>query len=58
MLSAAMMLRYLGEVDAGNRFEAAIDRVLEEGKTVTRDLGGNAGTLDFAKAVAEKMKQE
>jgi isocitrate dehydrogenase (NAD+) len=57
MFSSAMMLRYIGEVDAGNRFEAAIDRVLEEGKTITRDLGGNAGTLDFAKAVAEKMKR-
>ncbi|TDA38802.1 MAG: NAD-dependent isocitrate dehydrogenase [Candidatus Methanomethylicota archaeon] len=55
MLSAAMMLRYLGEVDAGNRFEAAIDAVLEEGKSVTRDLGGSAGTMDFAKAVADKL---
>jgi len=56
MLSAAMMLRYVGEIDAGNRFESAIDAVLEEGKTVTRDLGGNAGTLDFARAVSEKLK--
>jgi len=55
MLSAAMMLRYLGEVDAGNRFEAAIDAVLEEGRSVTRDLGGSAGTMDFAKAVADKL---
>ena len=55
MFSAAMMLRHLGEVDAGNRLESAIDSVLGEGKTVTRDLGGNAGTMDFAKAVAEKI---
>lgn len=56
MLSAAMMLRYLGEVDAAARFESAIDHVLEGGKTVTRDLGGNAGTMDFAKAVADALK--
>jgi isocitrate dehydrogenase (NAD+) len=56
MLSAAMMLRHLGEIDAANRFESAIDRVLDEGKTVTRDLGGNAGTMDFATAVANTMK--
>lgn len=57
MLSAAMMLRYLGEVDAGNRFEEAIDAVMGEGKIVTKDLGGSAGTMDFAKAVAEKLSQ-
>ena len=56
MLSGAMMLRYLGEVAAGNKFEAAIDSVLDEGKTVTRDFGGNAGTMDFAKAVSEKLQ--
>jgi len=55
MLSAAMMLKHLGEIEAGARFEAAIDGVLAEGKAVTRDLGGNAGTMDFAKAVAEKL---
>jgi isocitrate dehydrogenase (NAD+) len=55
MLSGAMMLRYLGEVGAGDRLEAAIDAVLGEAKTVTRDLGGNAGTMDFAKAVSEKL---
>ncbi len=56
MLSAAMMLRYLGEIGAAARFESAIDRVLDEGKTVTRDLGGSAGTMDFARAVAGAMK--
>lgn len=55
MLSASMMLKYLGEVDAGSRFESAIDAVLAEGTTVTRDLGGKAGTMDFAKVVAEKL---
>lgn len=55
MLSAAMMLKYLGEIDAGARFEAAIDEVLAEGKEVTRDLGGSAGTMGFATAVAKKL---
>ena len=57
MLSASMMLKYLGELDAGMRFENAIDSVLAERKTITRDLGGNAGTMDFAKAIAEKLLQ-
>lgn len=57
MFSAAMMLRHIGELEAGNRFEAAIDQVLGEGRVVTRDLGGNAGTLDFARAVAERLRK-
>jgi isocitrate dehydrogenase (NAD+) len=57
MLSASMMLKYLGELDASMRFENAIDSVLTERKTITRDLGGNAGTMDFAKAIAEKLLQ-
>ncbi len=57
MLSAAMMLKHLGEVDAGTRLEVAIDAVIAEGRAVTRDLGGNAGTMDFARAVADKLSQ-
>ena len=30
--------------------------VLAEGKTLTRDLGGSAGTSDFADAIIAKMK--
>jgi isocitrate dehydrogenase (NAD+) len=58
MLSAAMMLKYLGELSAGSRLEVAIDAVIGEGRTVTRDLGGNAGTMDFARAVADKLFQK
>jgi len=58
MLSAAMMLKHLGEVEAGTRLEAAIDTVFAEGRVVTRDLGGNAGTMDFAGAVADKLSQK
>ena len=57
MLSASMMLKHLGDVDAGTKFENAIDAVLEEGRTITRDFGGTAGTMDFAKAVAEKLSK-
>ena len=44
MLSAIMMLRYLGENDAADKFDAAILKVLSEGKTLTGDLGGSATT--------------
>jgi isocitrate dehydrogenase (NAD+) len=53
ILSAAMMLRHLAETDAADRVEGAVTRVLEDGRTRTPDLGGSAGTMDVARAVAE-----
>ena len=52
ILTAAMMLRHLAETDAADRVEAAVSRLLEEGRTLTPDLGGFAGTMDVAGAVA------
>ena len=37
-LSAAMMLRHIGETDAGDRLEAAVAAVLAEGSHLTDDL--------------------
>ena len=49
--SAVLMLEHLGELSASERLASAIDKVLSEGKVRTRDLGGNARTTEFAKAV-------
>ena len=38
MLTSAMMLKYLGEKEAGERIESAIASILAEGKYVTADL--------------------
>ena len=54
--SAKMMLDYLGETKAANALEAAFLRVLKEQKSVTRDLGGTAGTKDFTAAVIAALK--
>jgi isocitrate dehydrogenase (NAD+) len=55
ILSGALMLRHLGETDAAERVEAAVRWVIGEGKTVPRDLGGEAGTKAFAAAVADRV---
>src|SRR6188472_4390346 len=47
ILSGALMLRHLGEVEAGERVEWAIREVIAAGTTVTYDLGGAAGTREF-----------
>ena len=54
-MSAIMMLRHLGEMDAGARIEKALLEVFAEGKSLTKDLGGNAKTNEFARAIVEKM---
>jgi isocitrate dehydrogenase (NAD+) len=56
ILSAVLMLRYMGESQAADRIEAALTAVLAEKRTVTRDLGGSAGTRAFAQAIVEKLK--
>jgi isocitrate dehydrogenase (NAD+) len=55
ILSGALMLRHLGYVEAGERVEAAVRAVIAEGRTTTHDLGGNAGTSQFADAVIERI---
>lgn len=55
MLSAIMMLRYLGENEAANKFDAAILKVLNEGKTLTSDLGGSATTMEVAQAIKDAL---
>lgn len=50
ILSAAMMLRYLGEGEAAARLEAALERAIEAGKT-TPDLGGELSTMEMAEEV-------
>ena len=55
LLSALMMLRHIGETAAADRIEAALTKVLEEKKQVTRDLGGSAGTKAFTEAIIGKL---
>ncbi len=55
ILSGALMLRHIGYVEAGERVEAAVRAVVAEGRTTTADLGGTAGTSQFADAVIEQM---
>lgn len=55
ILSASMMLEWLKELDAAKMVEDAVIRVLENGKVKTPDLGGENKTIEFAKAIAEKI---
>jgi len=55
LLSGAMMLEHLGETKAATRVREAVNSVLAEGRHVTRDLGGTAGTTEIAEAIAARV---
>ena len=55
LLSACMMLNYLEEYEAEESLNDAILAVLEEGKTLTPDLGGNATTTEVAEAIINAL---
>jgi isocitrate dehydrogenase (NAD+) len=55
ILSGALMLRHLGYPDTAERLEEALRAVVAEGRSVTYDLGGNAGTSQFADAIIERL---
>jgi isocitrate dehydrogenase (NAD+) len=49
--SGLLMLRHLGERDAAQTIETAMLKVFTEGNVRTRDIGGHAGTMEFAEAI-------
>lgn len=63
ILSAVMMLRHLGEMDAAVRLEKAVAEVIREGRDVTYDLKadrndpGAVGTQEMAEAICRKLGQ-
>jgi 3-isopropylmalate dehydrogenase len=54
MLTAAMMLEYLGLNDAAQAVENAVVACVNQGQT-TRDVGGSLGTREVADAVLKKI---
>jgi isocitrate dehydrogenase (NAD+) len=51
-----LMLRHLGEHDAANRIRHALEKVYRTRDKLTRDVGGKAGTSEFADSVIEVME--
>ncbi len=63
ILSAVLMLRYLGEVDSADRLERAVAAVIAEGREVTYDLKPRrddptaVGTQEMADAICRKLRR-
>ena len=55
ILSAKMMLDWLGETGKGAAIEKAVAEVIKEGKVRTYDMGGSNTTLELGEAIAKKL---
>jgi len=53
--SAVLMLRHMNEGSIADRIMNALGTVLSDGRVRTRDLGGTAGTMEFAEAVCQRL---
>jgi isocitrate dehydrogenase (NAD+) len=56
LLSSIMMLDHLGERSAARRIENALEKVHREGKHITQDVGGKAGTEEFTETVIASLR--
>jgi len=55
ILTSVLMLKHLGEREAADKVFNATADVIAEGKNVTYDLGGTAGTSQMADAIIDKI---
>ncbi len=55
ILSAKMMLDWLGETEKAAILDRAVAAVISEGKVRTYDMGGKNTTIEMARAIAEKL---
>ena len=53
--SALLMLRHLGQGEAALKIRNALERVYRDRDKLTKDVGGKAGTSDFADSVIAAM---
>ena len=51
-----LMLRHLGEFDAALKIRNALEKVYRTREKLTRDVGGQAGTSEFADSIIEAME--
>ncbi|HKQ05010.1 MAG TPA: isocitrate dehydrogenase (NAD(+)) [Blastocatellia bacterium] len=53
--TAVLMLKHIGEREAADRIQQALVKILAEGQFLTRDLGGNATTIEFTDAIIHAL---
>ncbi|MEY2414087.1 MAG: isocitrate dehydrogenase [Acidobacteriaceae bacterium] len=56
--SSLLMLEHLGEYDAATKLTHALEYVYRSREKLTRDVGGQAGTSEFADSIIEAMQSD
>jgi len=56
ILSAELLLRHIGELAPADRLRRGVEELLEGGRHLTRDLGGQAGTSEMTEALLEILE--
>jgi isocitrate dehydrogenase (NAD+) len=56
ILSACLLLEHVDQHETAARIRTALDRVVREGKSCTRDMGGTASTREFATAIVRALE--
>ena len=52
------MLRHLGEYEAADKIRDGLEKVYRTKDKLTRDVGGKAGTSEFADSIIEFMESD
>jgi isocitrate dehydrogenase (NAD+) len=55
ILAACMMLDHIGQHECAAHVRRGLEETIQAGDRLTRDLGGSAGTMEFAGAVAARL---
>ena len=58
ILAGAWMVEYLGEPHIKDAIFSATELVINEGKTITFDIGGNSSTSQMADAITVLAKEK
>ncbi|MEN3331567.1 MAG: isocitrate dehydrogenase [Blastocatellia bacterium] len=53
--TSVLMLRHIGEREAADKIQQALEKVLAEGQVLTRDLGGDATTIEFTETIIHAL---
>ncbi len=56
ILSGYLMLKHIGQDDVARRVLDGVSKVISEGKTVTYDIGGEAGTSEMTAAIVSAIE--
>lgn len=53
--TSVLMLKHIGEREAADKIQQALEKVLAEGQVLTRDLGGDATTIEFTETIIHAL---